>query len=87
MDRYIHSMIYVLMAMTRMEITYRSTSGYCVMTKTARVLSSVHAIFSIMTSAIIRILHINGNNKWPRDFNEPVKLCQKEDHGYRQQQK
>jgi len=45
--------------------SYRAAMGT---TKKAGVLSSVHAICSPMTSWGLRILHINNDDKLPRDF-------------------
>jgi len=49
--------------------SYRAATGT---TKTARVLSSVHAICSPMTSWGLCILHINNDDEWPRDFSEAL---------------
>jgi len=49
--------------------SYRVAMGT---TKTARVLSSVHAICSPMTSWGLCILHINNDDEWPRDFSEAL---------------
>jgi len=42
--------------------------SYCTAAKMVRVLSSVHAICSTMTSAITCILHINSDDKWLRQW-------------------
>ena len=62
-----------------------SNGGYCMAAKMVRVLSSVRAICSTMTSAIIRILHNNSDDEWLRHVNW-WSFARGSIVGYRQQQ-